>query len=121
MRLMQRNRVWALATVLLFAPTLLFLGVSESAAGDADGTTLYTTHKCNMCHAVASAGVEAKTKSETMLGPDLGGTAREAAWITQYVKKETDIDGKKHKATFKGTDEELDALIKWLAAQAKAE
>ena len=80
------------------------------------GQALFTdTHKCNMCHAVPAAGIEAKTKSEKMKGGDLGGKIEaEFAEIAAYVRKEGELDGKTHKKPFKGTDEELQAIIDWL-------
>jgi len=112
-----RRYVLIVLAVLLFA----LLGATNAAAGEGDGMAVFTAQKCNMCHAVASAGVEAKTTSEKMKGPDLGGIAKDADWIAKFVKKEVQKDGADHKATYKGTDDELDAIIKWLAAQAKAE
>jgi len=113
---MKRCVVCVLA-VLLFA----LLGATNVAAEGGDGMTLFTAQKCNMCHSVASASIEAKTTSEKMRGPDLGGITKEADWIAKFVKKEVQKDGADHKATFKGTDAELDAIITWLQAQAKAE
>ncbi|MCP4200585.1 MAG: hypothetical protein GY769_01460 [bacterium] len=98
-------------TALVIAPT----GV---AAEDMDGKALFTeTHKCNMCHAVPAADIEAKTTSEKMKGGDLGGKVEgELAEIAAYVRKEADMDGKQHKKPFKGTDEELQAIIDWLGS-----
>ncbi len=83
-----------------------------------DGKTLFTdTHKCSTCHAVPAAEIEAKTKNEKMKGGDLGGKVEgEFAEIAAYVRKETELDGKTHKKPFKGTDEELQAIIDWLAS-----
>jgi mono/diheme cytochrome c family protein len=66
---------------------------------------------------VAAAGIEAKAKSEKLKGPDLGGVTErhERAWIEQYVRKQIEFNGAAHKKEFKGTDEELAALIDWLA------
>ena len=43
---------------------------TETAAGE---ELFVATHKCNMCHSVEAAGIEAKTKSKAMLGGDLSG------------------------------------------------
>jgi mono/diheme cytochrome c family protein len=66
---------------------------------------------------VAAAGIEAKAKSEKLKGPDLGGVTErhERPWIEQYVRKQIEFNGAAHKKEFKGTDEELAALIDWLA------
>ncbi len=98
---------------LLLLPAAAF---GEEAA--LDGKTLFTdTHKCNMCHAVPAAEIEAKTKSEKMKGADLGGKVEgEFAEIAAYVRKEGELDGKTHKKPFKGTDEELQAIVDWLGS-----
>ncbi|MDH3744822.1 MAG: hypothetical protein OES47_06955 [Acidobacteriota bacterium] len=75
------------------------------------------THKCNMCHGVPAAEIEAKTKSEKMKGPELGGKIEvEFAKIAAYLRKEADLDGESHSKGFKGTDEELQAIIDWLGS-----
>ncbi len=104
----------ALAVGVVFAAPL--------AAEEGDGQAVFTDQKCNLCHAVSTVGIEAKTKSEKLLGPDLVNLADsyEVEWIVKYVKKEADKDGKNHTKPFKGTDEELQALVDWLLEQ-KAE
>ena len=98
---------------------LALVPATSVAAEDADAKTLFTdTHKCNMCHAVEAAGIEAKTTSEKMKGDDLSGfkTKKEFAEIAAYVRKEGELDGKSHKKPFKGTDEELQTIIDWLGS-----
>ena len=76
---------------------------------------LYLRYNCGNCHAVPAAGIVAKTKNEKMKGGDLGGKVEgELAEIAAYVRKEAELDGKTHKKPFKGTDEELQAIIDWL-------
>jgi len=41
-------------------------------------------------------------------------------WIKRWLLKQEEKDGKKHKIKFKGTEEELETLSKWLAEK-KAE
>ena len=74
--------------------------------------------KCNVCHDVKSAEIEATTKSEKMKGPDLSGysTDKSLAEVAAYVRKEAEIDGKTHKKPFKGTDEELQTILDWLGS-----
>ena len=100
----------------LLVALALFLPPS-AAAEDLDGKALFTeTHKCNMCHAVPAAEIEAKTKSEKMKGADLGGKLdKEFAEIAAYVRKEGELDGKTHKKPFKGTDEELQAILSFIS------
>jgi cytochrome c2 len=112
------------ATMTMFAAAAMllaygFVGIStaeEEKAGCADGKALFEASKCNMCHAVKAAGIEAKVKSEKMQGPDLGGVGsrHEAEWIVKYVKKEVQLEEKDHKGTFKGSDEDMKAILAWL-------
>ncbi len=105
-----------LAIVLVAAAFAGSLAAEEEAA--LDGKALFTgTHKCSMCHAVPAAEIVAKTKNEKMKGGDMGGKIEgEFAEIAAYVRKESELDGKTHKKPFKGTDEELQAIIDWLAS-----
>ena len=105
-----------LAAVLVGVVLLMPAAAAEDAA--MDGKALFTdTHKCNMCHAVPAAEIEAKTKSEKMKGADLGGKIEaEFAEIAAYVRKEGELDGKTHKKPFKGTDEELQTILDWLGS-----
>ncbi len=106
----------ALAAILAAAVILVPTVAAEEPT--LDGEALFTTtHKCNMCHAVPAAEIEAKTKSEKMKGGDLGGKIEgEFAEIAAYVRKEGELDGKSHKKPFKGTDEELQSIIDWLGS-----
>lgn len=110
-------------TTLTMALSLLVLGaifvVAPVAAEDGDGKAVFEAQKCDLCHAVSSAGIEATTKSEKLKGPDLTGVGDrfEKDWIVKYIKKEADKDGKPHTKPFKGSDEELQALVDWLLEQ----
>lgn len=91
---------------------------AAQAADEAMALKLFNeTHKCNMCHAVPAAEIEAKTKSEKMKGPELGGATKvDLETLAAYMRKEGELDGKTHKKEFKGTDEELQAIIDWLGS-----
>ena len=91
-------------------------------ASGADGKAVFLAQKCETCHSVSTAGITATTKSEKMKGPDLVGVvqAHDPAWVKDFVQKKIDKSGKKHAKQFKGTEEELTALVDWLAAQQKS-
>ena len=104
---------------------ILGLVAFTAAAGEEEmqaGHKAFATLKCNMCHDVSTAGIESKTKSEKMYGGDLVGLAEEwdAKTLAAYIKQESEKDGAQHKKEFKGSDEELQALVDWLLEQ-KAE
>ena len=111
--------LFVLAGVILLWPS----SSSSTFASDLDGKTIFTDNNCNMCHSVAAAGIEAKIKSEKMQGPDLAGITEEkdAEVLTDYLRKETEMNGKKHQKAFTGSDEELGALLNWLGSLEKAE
>ena len=113
--------------LVLAAAVLLATFYSGSASGAAappaklDGKQIFLAQKCNLCHSVSSAGIERTVKSEKVAGPDLTNTAakEDAAGLAKFLRKEGDLNGKKHGKAFTGTDEELGALIAWLQAQKK--
>jgi len=96
-------------------------GQAFAAAPKLDGKAIFLAQKCNLCHSVGVASIEATTKSEKMKGPDLAGKAAERGgeWTTKWLKKEVDLAGKKHAKQFTGSDEEMAALVAWLAQQKK--
>lgn len=79
---------------------------------DPAGKTVFVDSKCNMCHTVTSQGVESK-KSDAL---DLSAISEEltAETLTQYLKKEIQLNEKNHKTAFKGSDEDLAKLVDWL-------
>ena len=113
----------AVTVFFLAAACALASGATAQAAEapKLDGKQIFLAQKCNLCHMVSSAGIEATTKSEKLKGPDITGTAakREARLLGDYLRKKADINGKKHSKGFTGSDEELGALIAWLQAQVK--
>lgn len=87
-----------------------------------DGKTIFTANKCQACHSVTAAGIEAGPVEEgEEPGSDLSsvGIDRAAEWITAYLEKKEAINGKKHMKKFKGTPDDLKVLSAWLAEQKK--
>ncbi len=121
----RQSTIWVLYGVIaLFAllPSFIVPGTSEAqAAEEAEaeepaGRQVFLAHKCNLCHAVPAAGIEAKTKSEKMKGADLGGPVEEDfEVIADYLRKQSELEGKSHKKEFAGSDEELHQILDWLA------
>ncbi len=118
---MKKAMPWVFLITVTVLCLALFALPAAPAAGEegSDAQKLFAeTHKCSMCHGVAAAGIEAKTKSEKMKGPDLSGytSDKELSEIADYVRKQTELDGKSHKKEFKGSDEELQAILDWLGS-----
>lgn len=103
--------------VVLFSAPVITVAAADSAPRPLDGKEIFLAQKCNLCHAVPPAGIEATTKSEKMKGPDLVDLKRDAEWIEKFVTKKVELNGKLHMKEFKGSDEELDALVDWLLKQ----
>jgi mono/diheme cytochrome c family protein len=109
-----------LAALAVVAVISLTPAMTTTYADDmSKGQEVFMAQKCNTCHSVEAAGIEAKIKGK-MAGPDLSKVTqeRDAEWITGYLHKEVDLDGKKHGKQFTGSDEELKALIDWLKEMA---
>jgi mono/diheme cytochrome c family protein len=97
----------------LFA-VIISSGLASTAAG-ADGKALFLEKKCNTCHSVDSQSIP-KT-SKTMKGVDLSNASalvESADWAKSFLKREVKKDDKNHQREFKGTDEELNAIVDWL-------
>jgi len=118
------------AALLLFgtplAAALVFSADAVPAAAAAapaapDGKAIFLAQKCNLCHSVSAAGIERQTKSEKVAGPDLTtATAKhDRAFLEKFLLKQETIEGKKHGKEWKGTPQELDAVIDWLKAPKK--
>ena len=108
---------------LILAAALFFALMTAPAwSADADGKKAFLKQKCDKCHSVATEGIEHTATSEKMWGPDLSGVGltRDAEWLPRFVLKEVEIDGKKHKNTFKGSRRELAAIVAWLEARTVA-
>jgi cytochrome c553 len=118
-RILDPKLLGLLAALPLAAALVLALAAgpatAEETAAESPGAKAFAAAKCTTCHTVESQGIERTGK---MKGPDLSnlGNAHLAPWIQQYLKKEVaNAEGKKHGIAFKGTDEELEQLAKWLA------
>lgn len=88
------------------------------AEEESAGRTTFMDAKCNLCHAVPAADIAAKTTSEKLRGPELGGPLPEGTTLEEmaaYLRKQAPRDGEEHKKEFKGTDEELQSIFDWLA------
>jgi hypothetical protein len=68
--------------------------------------------KCTTCHNVSSQGITGG-KVKDLAGV---GSRHSKSWIVAFLQKKEMLDGKPHKKTWAGTDEELDVLATWLAA-----
>jgi len=94
---------------------------TASSTNQNAGKAAFLSNKCNMCHSVESEKVEKASggyqkSAEKNVPPDLSnvGKKHNAEWFTKYLKHTEALDGVKHAKAYRGTDEELQALAKWL-------
>lgn len=84
------------------------------AADPMVGEVLFKAQKCNMCHKIQKPDPTV----EVVEGgpPNLWnvGNHRTAEWIIPFIKKEIDLEGRKHKVIWKGKPEDLIVVANWL-------
>ena len=84
------------------------LASAEAPAAAPDGKTVFLDQKCPKCH--TAPGIQGGKTDLTGVGKK-----HTTDWMKKWLLKEEELDGKKHKKKFSGTDAELDVLVKWLA------
>lgn len=104
---------------------LMILSIAKAdTAQDAAGKKLFLDNKCNTCHQIESQAILKKgatklTPPAEIKGPkDLSnvGMDRTPEWFAKFLKKEVELDGKKHGKLWEGKDEDLKTLTTWLAS-----
>ena len=85
-----------------------------------DGKSLFLESKCQNCHSIKSQSIAkaGEPKPGEKAPPDLSnvGTKHNADWISKWLMKEEEMNGKKHLKKFKGSDADLKTLATWLAS-----
>jgi hypothetical protein len=113
-----RSRVFSrIGVVGLLVGVIAWVPAVAEGEDEPAGEAVFLEAKCNVCHAVPAAAIEAKAKSEKMRGPALGGPLPgDMAFegIAAYLRKQAERDGAEHKKEFKGSDEELHSILDWL-------
>lgn len=79
-------------------------------ADEPAGKKVFVDQKCNNCHSIESQGITKVKKNDL----SKVGASHKADFFGKYLQKQEKIDGKEHKVAFKGTDQELKDLAKWL-------
>ena len=81
----------------------------------AKGEKTFADKNCLPCHAIKGKG---GTAGPTARGPDLNmvGARRDAQWLKMIMKNPKAVNPKSKMLPFKGNDDELDALIAYLAS-----
>ena len=113
---MKKSLFFAITTFCFL--TTPFLLAQESKSED-PGKKAFLDNKCNMCHSVTAEGIEKKTAGSKT--PDLSGIGakQNADFFVKFLKKEADMNGKKHSKSWTGKDADLQAIAKWLESLKK--
>lgn len=101
---------------IVFVFTIIFLfGFAYSLNGtDTEGKKIFIDKKCNTCHSIETAAIESKKKDAVDLSKT--GDQYNAEFLAKYLAKTEKINDKEHKTILKGTDDEIKALIDWMAS-----
>jgi mono/diheme cytochrome c family protein len=113
---MKKSLFFAITTFCFL--TTPFLLAQESKSED-PGKKAFLDNKCNMCHSVSAEAIEKKTAGSK--APDLSGIGakQNADFFVKFLKKEADMNGKKHSKSWTGKDADLQAIAKWLESLKK--
>lgn len=101
------------ATALILALILYFGTFSVFAQGNKP-QDLFTKNKCNMCHSVSKAGIKSMMPTKYPDLPNKIVIDTKIEDLVKFIKQETTMNGKKHGLKFKGNDEDLKSILKWL-------
>lgn len=88
-----------------------------------DGKKIFTEQKCSSCHNLEVEGIVKKGTPSKNTPPDLSkiGSKVNKTQLANYLQKKESLNDKKHPAIFKGSEEELNALSKWLTGLKKSD
>ena len=103
-----------LLLTLLIAP-LCFAPIAAQA--DTDGKQVFVDARCDRCHAIEAAGIVTKTPRASDLS-QVG--AKGVDWIRGYLLRKQELAGTTHPVAWKSSDQDLDALVVWLASLASS-
>lgn len=108
------------STLLILVAVTLVLTNTWSFADEAPGKTIFKDNKCSSCHTIKSEGI-IKVSTEEVKGnqpPDLSnvGSKHTGDWMCNYLLKKETLKDVKHLKKFKGSQDELEVLAKWLAS-----
>jgi cbb3-type cytochrome oxidase cytochrome c subunit len=112
----------ALAAGVLMSATMKSNGEADERSS-ASGKSIFVDNKCTKCHSIESQGLQRAGDPPPggKLPPDLSGVGlkHDTEWMTKWLHKEVEQNGKKHMKKFSGSDDELKTLTTWLATLKK--
>lgn len=105
--------------VLVLMSALVLAAMEAWAQADsaliAKGEAIFADKRCVLCHAINGKG---GTVGPLARGPDLStvGAQRDAQWLKAFMKDPKAVNPKAKMMAFKGTEEELEALVAYLGS-----
>lgn len=93
---------------------ILILGTITLYSQSTDPKELFISNKCNTCHSVPKAGIKSKMPTKYPDLPTKTTVETKIEDLIKFIKQETKMKDKKHGLKFKGKDEELKSILKWL-------
>ncbi len=106
--------LFVFATVLLYG--FAFVNIQDE---EPKGKKIFVESKCAGCHSIESQGIVSKSKKKNIVDFSNYGETIDTTFVKQFLKKEVKKDDVAHTIAFKGSDEDLDELIKWFATLKK--
>lgn len=99
-----------------FIVALYGFAFSMNLAEQPDGKKVFADNKCSTCHTLEAEGIVRKGNPPKNAPADLSltGSKFTPEKFANYITKKESLNNKKHPASFKGTDDDLKALSKWL-------
>lgn len=121
--LFEETRIVPPLPPLLSLLTVMVFGIASLGSAQDEGKELFVKAKCNTCHSVESQGIEVTRESSSNKAPDMsdaGNLISDAEWAKQYVMREAELEGKKHRRPYKGSDQDLTKIVDWLMTLKKS-
>ncbi|MBF0313693.1 MAG: c-type cytochrome [Oligoflexia bacterium] len=111
--------IYLITLVTFLAPAI---ADDKANTGNKEAIEKFKYLGCMSCHSVKSAGIgidaSSKEESGSITPPDLStvGKTRNSEWISNFLKKKEQIEGRSHPKIFKGDKAEREMISNWLAS-----
>ena len=102
---------------------VMIFGIVSLGSAQDEGKELFIKEKCNSCHSVESQGIEVTRQSSSNKAPDMsdaGNMITDADWAKKFVMREAELEGKKHRRPYNGSDKDLTQIVDWLMTLKKS-
>jgi len=108
-----------IATLVFVGLSISFINIGTANTNEGkDPKQIFEDAKCTTCHSIDSKGIEARKKSDKNVDLSKLEEGHDKAFWIGYLKKNENLNNKKHPVAFRGDDADLEALIDWLMTEA---